>query len=84
MLILKARLLNIFHSNDFIKEDGTVVPGKTKLQLLIKKSMKQGGFKNELIDLSIPKEKLSKYQDMINKEVEVEVDIVGKCIFYGV
>lgn len=83
-LILKGQLLNIFHSNDFIKEDGTVVPGKTKLQLLIKKPLKQGGFKNELIDLSIPKEKRSIYQDKINKEVEVDVDVVGKCTFYGV
>jgi len=83
-LILKGRLLNIFHSNDFIKEDGTVVPGKSKLQLLIKKPMKQGGFKNELIDLSIPKEKLPGYREKIGKEVEVDVAVVGRCTFYGV
>ena len=84
MLKLTGTLLNIFKTNDFTKEDGTVVPGKIKLQLLIKMPMKNGETKNELHDLSIPKEKLEPYQQKIGKEVEVEVAIVGKAIFYGV
>jgi len=83
MLTLKGTLLNIFTNSDFTKEDGTVVPGKTKLQLLVKMPMRNGQSKNELHDLSIPKEKVELYRQKIGKEVDVEVAIVGKAIFYG-
>jgi len=84
MLILKAHLLNIFVSNDFIKEDGEVVKGKTKLQLLTKIPLKNGTTKNQLIDLSIPAEKVPKYKGKENTEVEVEVALIGKYTFYGI
>jgi len=84
MLKLTGTLLNIFKSNDFTKEDGTVVPGKTKLQLLVKMPMKNGQIKNELYDLSIPVEKLEPYKQKVGKEVEVEVALIGKAVFYGV
>ena len=84
MLTLKGTLLNIFTNSDFTKEDGTVVPGKTKLQLLVKMPMRNGQSKNELHDLSIPQEKIELYRQKIGKEVEVEIAIVGKAIFYGI
>jgi hypothetical protein len=84
MLKLTGTLLNIFTNNDFIKEDGTVVEGKTKLQLLVKMPMKNGQSKNELHDLSIPKEKIELYRQKISKEVDVEVATIGKVIFYGI
>ena len=84
MLTLKGTLLNIFTNSDFTKEDGTIVPGKTKLQLLVKMPMRNGQTKNELHDLSIPIEKLELYRQKIGKEVEVEVAVIGKVIFYGI
>lgn len=84
MLKLTGTLLNIFTNSDFTKEDGTVVSGKTKLQLLVKMPMRNGQSKNELHDLSIPQEKLELYRQKIGKEVEVEVVIIGKAVFYGV
>ncbi len=84
MLKLTGTLLNIFKTNDFTKEDGTVVPGKNKVQLLVKMPMKNGQTKNELHDLSIPIEKLERYRQKINKEVDVEVAVIGKVIFYGI
>ena len=45
-LTLKGTLLNIFTSNDYVKDSGEVVKGKTKLQLLIKVLLKNGGMKN--------------------------------------
>lgn len=84
MLTLKGTLLNIFTNSDFTKEDGTVIPGKTKLQLLAKMPMRNGQSKNELHDLSIPQEKIELYRQKIGKEVEVEIAIVGKAIFYGI
>ena len=83
-LMLKGSLLNIFVSNDFKREDGTIIPGKTKLQLLTKTTLKNGGAKNQLIDLSIPPEKVHKYKGKENSQVEVEVALIGKCTFYGV
>lgn len=83
-LTLKGTLLNIFTSNDYVKDSGEVVKGKTKLQLLIKVPLKNGGMKNELIDLSIPKDKLLKYKGKENSQVEVEVATIGKTQFYGI
>ncbi|WP_281951298.1 hypothetical protein [Nitrosophilus kaiyonis] len=85
MLILKGHLLHIFTQADYVnKETGEVVKGKTKLQLLVKKPMRNGGYKNELLDISIPKEKIIKYKGKENSDVEVEVATIGKCQFYGI
>ncbi len=84
MLTLKGLLLNIFTTSDFKKEDGTVVLGKTKLQLLVKVPMKNGQSKNELYDLSIPGGKVEQYGSMIGKDVEVDVAVIGKVTFYGI
>lgn len=83
MLILKGRLLHIFTGADFKKEDGTIVPGKMKLQLVVQTPLKNGEVKNELVDISIPKEKYNLYKDKLNAAVEVEIGIIGKCNFYG-
>jgi hypothetical protein len=84
MFIIKGKLLHLFVGADFTKEDGTVVPGKTKVQLLVLSLLKNGEVKNELLDISIPKEKLSLYKDKVNSTVEVEVGVMGKCSYYGI
>jgi len=84
MLTLKGTLLNVFMTNEYTKEDGTTIPPKTKLQLLTKVPLKNGGTKNELIDLSIPIEKVPKYKGKENSTIEVEVAIIGKVQFYGI
>lgn len=85
MLTLKAHLLNIFTGNDFTNQQtGETIKGKTKLQLLARVPLKNGEYKNQLIDLSIPIEKLSLYEDKLNSEVEVEVGLIGDAKFYGI
>jgi hypothetical protein len=85
MLKLKAVLLNTYKSNDFTdKETGATTIGRNKIQLLIEKPLKNGGVKKELIDLSIPEEKLSKYLGMEGKQVEVDVSYFGDCKFFGI
>lgn len=85
MLTLKAQLLNMYKSNDFIQKDGTVVKGKFKLQILNIQAMKDGSNKQLLLDISIPDEKVHLYQDKIGKEVSVDVGIISdKYSFYGV
>lgn len=80
----KAKLIGIYTSPDFTKEDGTVVSGKPKIQLLEDVVLKSGEKKNQLVEISIPKEKLNLYKDKIGSTVEVEVGVIGKCSYYGI
>lgn len=85
MIIIKAKLLHIFTSADYTNsETQEVIQGKVKLQLLDIVTLKNTQMKNELIDVSIPKEKLSLYKDKIGSTVEVEVGVIGKCSYYGI
>jgi len=84
MLILKGTLINIFMGSEFKREDGSISPAKQKIQILTKVPLKNGGTKNELIDLSIPIEKVSKYKGKENSTIEVEVAIIGKVQYYGI
>lgn len=85
MLKLKAFLENTYKSDDFTdKNTGAITKGRNKLQLLVEKPLKNGGVKKELIDLSIPEEKLSKYLGMEGKQVEVDVSYFGDCKFFGI
>lgn len=85
MLTLKAKLLHFFKSADYTnKETGDVTLGKNKLQLLMQTPLKNGGFKNELLDISIPAEKVAFYKGKEGEDVEVEVALIGKATFYGI
>jgi len=85
MIIIKAKLLHIFTSADYKNpETQEVTLGKVKLQLLALVTLKNGELKNELIDISIPKEKYDLYKGKVNSTVEVEVGVIGKCSYYGI
>lgn len=85
MIKISATLLNVYTSNDFTnKETGEIVKGKNKLQLLLETPLKNGGSRKELMDISIPPEKVKLYKGKENEIVEVEVATVGKTIFYGI
>lgn len=85
MLTIKAKLLHVFKSADYTnRETQEVTLGKNKLQLLMEIPLRNGGFKNELLDISIPPEKVSLYKGKENEEVEVEVAVIGKATFYGI
>lgn len=80
----KAKLIGMHTSQDFRKEDGTVVSGKPKLELLEEIVLKNGEKKNQLVEISIPKDKVHLYKDKIGSTVEVEVGLIGKCSYYGI
>lgn len=85
MIIIKAKLLHIFTSADYTnKETQEVTLGKVKLQLLVQTTLRNGELRNELIDVSIPKDKYNRYKDKVNSTVEVEVGVIGKCSYYGI
>lgn len=85
MLKLKAILLNMYMSSDYTNpQTGAVTKGRNKGQFVIEKPLKNGGVKKELIDLSIPETKVSKYLGMEGKQVEVDVSYFGQCTFFGI
>jgi len=85
MLILKAKLFGLYRSNDYTnKETGEVQVGKTKLQLLTDRKMKDGSQKQELLDISIPSEKIQLYKNKVGQEVSVEIGLIGKVNYYGI
>lgn len=85
MIKISATLLNVYTSNDFTnKETGEIIKGKNKLQLLLETPLKNGGSRKELMDLSIPFEKVKIYKGKENEVVEVDVATIGKTIFYGI
>jgi len=85
MLIIKGKLLHIFTSADYVnKETQEVTQGKVKLQLLIQVTLRNGELRNDLLDISIPKEKYNLYKDKVGSTVEVEVGVIGKCSYYGI
>jgi hypothetical protein len=87
MILIKAKLLHIFTSADYTnKETGETSQGKVKLQLLAQSTLKNGEVKNELIDISIPKDDYEKYKSKIGATVEVPVGIIakGQITYYGI
>jgi hypothetical protein len=85
MIIIKAKLLHIFTSADYTnKETQEVTLGKVKLQLLIQSILRNKEVRNELLDITVPKEKYNLYKDKIGSTVEVEVGVIGKCNYYGI
>lgn len=85
MIKISATLLNVYVSNDYTnRESGEVVKGKNKLQLLLETPLKNGGTRKELMDISIPPEKVKLYKGRENEIVEVDVATIGKVVFYGI
>lgn len=84
MLTLKAKLIGVYKANDFKNDNGEVTTGKTKLQLQTTRTMKDGGSKVELLDISVPNEKVAMYRSKIGQDVTVDVAVVGKVSYYGI
>ena len=85
MLTLKAKLIGMYRSNDYTnKETGEVQVGKTKLQLQTTRRMQDNSDKIELLDLSLPPEKVAIYKSKVGQDVSVDVGVIGKVTYYGI
>lgn len=85
MLVLKSKLIGIFKSNDYTDRDtGKTTIGKTKLQLQTTRTMQDESQKVEVLDVSIPDDKVSQYKSKVGQSVEVSVGIIGKVTYYGI
>ena len=85
MMKLTGQLLNVYKTQDFTdKETGKVSKGKNKVQLLVSIPMRNNQTKKELLDISIPEERVGEYRGKEGKDVEVSVAYIGKPTFYGI
>lgn len=71
------------YQTTFIDKETSVPVVKQRIQVLIEKTVKTGS-KSELVDLTIPAEKASKYVGMEGKQIEVDVSYFGQCTFFGI
>jgi hypothetical protein len=86
-LIMKAKLLHLFTSADYTNPETQVTTqGKLKAQLLAQTTLKNGEVKNELIDISIPRENYDALKSKIGSTVEIPVGIIakGQVTYYGI
>jgi len=81
-LKLKGVLIGQYQST-YVDKEASVPVVKQRIQVLIEKTVKNGS-KSELIDLTIPTEKASKYLGMEGKQIEVDVSYFGDCKFFGI
>lgn len=81
-LKLKGVLIGQYQTT-FIDKETSVPVIKQRIQVLIEKTVKNGS-KSELVDLTIPAEKASKYVGMEGKQIEVDVSYFGQCTFFGI
>lgn len=72
-------LAGMFQKPDFKdKETGEITVGKHVLQLLVDSELSNGSVKQEMQDISIPKEQVSMYENQKGKKVEVECGYISK------
>lgn len=81
-LKLKGVLIGQYQTT-FIDKETSVPVVKQRVQVLIEKTVKNGS-KSELVDLTIPADKASKYVGMEGKQIEMDVSYFGQCTFFGI
>ncbi|MDO9303851.1 MAG: hypothetical protein Q7T77_00845 [Sulfuricurvum sp.] len=78
-IIIEGMLLSIYKSNDFKdKETGEVSHGKHKLQMVLESELQNGSVKNEMLDISIPDNRVKEFETQVGKKVQVKCDIMSK------
>lgn len=78
-VIIEGTLLSIPKKPDFKdKESGEVSEGKYFLQLLVDSELSNGEIVQDIQNISIPKDKLSKYESQKGKKVEIECSYISK------
>ena len=87
-LILKAKLENIYKAKDFINKDTGSIESKGKWQLqFMEKVASEDGFQMVIHKVSVPDDKVEKYQGKIGSVIDISVKAFsskGKVIYYGV
>lgn len=71
------------YESTYIDKETSIPVVKHRIQILIEKTVKNGS-KSELVDLTIPADKASKYVGMEGKQITVDVSYFGQCTFFGI
>lgn len=81
-LKLIGKLIGQYDSK-YVDKETSIPVVKQRIQVLIEKTVKNGS-KSELVDLTIPADKASKYVGMEGKQIEVDISYFGQCTFFGI
>lgn len=86
MLKLVAILNNVYRTDSYTNRETNVeTPSRNKFQLMVKKPMKNGSIKQELIDITVKDEVYNRHKDSIGKTIEIDVGYFGQGItFFGI
>ena len=76
---LEGNLIGLFKKPDFKdKSTGEVTEGKHTLQILVDTKLSNGSVKQEMQDITIPKEKLAEYEVQKGKKIQVKCNFMSK------
>jgi len=84
---IEGKMLSGYQKPDFTnKETGETTKGKFIVQLMVEQKLKNDEIKNELLDVSIPNELISKYKGKDGQVVHIKCNYMAKerVTFYGV
>ena len=84
---IEGKMLSGYQKPDFTnKESGEITKGKFIVQLMVEQKLKNNEIKNELLDVSIPNELISKYKGKDGQMVQIKCNYMAKerVTFYGV
>ncbi len=86
-IIIEGKMLSGYQKPDYTsKESGEVSKGKFVVQLMVEQKLKNDEIKNELLDVSVPDELITKYKSKEGQVVQIKCNYMAKekVTFYGV
>jgi len=87
IVTIEGKMLSGYQKPDYVnKENGETTKGKYVIQLMVEQKLKNDEIKNELLDVSIPNELITKYKGQDGKLIQVKCNYISKqpVTFYGV
>ncbi len=84
---IEGKMLSGYQKPDFTnKESGEITKGKFVVQLMVEQKLKNDEIKNELLDVSIPNDLITKYNGKEGQPVQIKCNYMAKerVTFYGV
>ena len=84
---IEGKMFGGFQKPDFTNKDtGETIKGKFIVQLMVEQKLRNDEIKNELLDVSIPNELISKYKGKEGQAVQIKCNYMAKekVTFYGV
>ena len=86
-VIVEGKMFAGYQKPDFTnKETGETTKGKFIVQLMVEQKLANDEIKNELMDVSIPADLISKYKGKEGQNVQIKCNYMAKekVTFYGV